>query len=360
MSQPALKIELIKFQIEVTSGSSKGQRFDFQADTIKVGRGPENDIVLIDPKVSRHHFDIQQINGNLFVTLQSPKNYLLIDGEKNPSGPVNNGSSITAGDSVLKISFTPPPSASIPAPQKKVTLEPLPSVADFPLEIKSHAPQSYQAATPQPVASTPPSNSYMQNAPLPPRRQKPAMNMNAPSLSPKALLYLVVGMVLVGGYFYMNEGPKNGKTPLEIRSTEQIQNDLLRSQQAVEAVKRQKSANNIESKQYENAQQYYVKGFRDYKQGQYARAIQSLQAALSFYPQHPLARKYLDLSRRKMDEFVQYNMLQGRRYKDRGNYRLCQSSFRNVLVSVMDPNNKTYIEAKQLYDECMALSGERY
>ncbi|MGE0633642.1 MAG: hypothetical protein AB7O96_14610, partial [Pseudobdellovibrionaceae bacterium] len=163
-----------------------------------------------------------------------------------------------------------------------------------------------------------------------------------------------------GVYFYIQETPKPPKTPVEIRTTEQIQNDLLRSQQAVETQKRMRSQNNQDSKQYENAQQYYVKGFRDYRQGQYSRAIQSLQAAISFYPAHHLARKYLDLSRRKLDEFVQYNMLQGRRYKERGNYRLCQASFRHVLVSIMDPNNKTYVEAKQLYDECSGLTGERY
>ncbi|MGE3756195.1 MAG: FHA domain-containing protein [Pseudobdellovibrionaceae bacterium] len=387
MSETARKIIPIKYKITITGGPAKGQNFEFDKNTMSAGRGPENDIVLAnDPKVSRKHLEIRQTDAGLFVELLATSNYLLINGTKAFSGILRPGTVLSIGDTDLQINFENPASALPPpvasAPAQKVFSEPLnaprfdlpPPKFDLPSPAAS-LPKAPSFSTPptlkerkdlrpegrssKPSLRSVPSSPAYNSAPY--SSPRPASVSRVPAaFSPKAQLYLVVGVMLIGVYFYIQETPKPPKTPVEIRTTEQIQNDLLRSQQAVETQKRMRSQNNQDSKQYENAQQYYVKGFRDYRQGQYSRAIQSLQAAISFYPAHHLARKYLDLSRRKLDEFVQYNMLQGRRYKERGNYRLCQASFRHVLVSIMDPNNKTYVEAKQLYDECSGLTGERY
>ena len=117
-------------------------------------------------------------------------------------------------------------------------------------------------------------------------------------------------------------------------------------------MKKQQLLSGQNSMQYKAAQENYVKGFRDYRQGQYARAIQSFQAALSFYPNHELARKYILLAQRKFDEMVNYNMSQGRKYYQKQNYKMCQSAFANVMVMLKDSTKPKYIEAKQLFDEC--------
>jgi len=112
--------------------------------------------------------------------------------------------------------------------------------------------------------------------------------------------------------------------------------------------------------QYQAAQEHYIKGFRDYRQKQYARAIQSFQAALSFYPQHELARKYYVQAQRKFDESIDQSMSLGRKYYKKQNFQMCQSSFAQVMIMLKDTSKPKYREAKQMYDECSLRLEGRY
>src|SRR5690606_5682094 len=104
----------------------------------------------------------------------------------------------------------------------------------------------------------------------------------------------------------------------------------------------------------------YVRCFRDYRQGQYTRAIQHCQAALSLYPKHELAERYLSLATRKRDEKIQYLLSQGRLYRQRGFYKICMSTLRTVMYDIRDPEIIMFMEARQLYAECRKLSDVRY
>jgi len=48
------------FELTIAEGKGRGQRFQFDASDITIGRGAENDVVLNDPGVSRNHARIQQ------------------------------------------------------------------------------------------------------------------------------------------------------------------------------------------------------------------------------------------------------------------------------------------------------------
>jgi hypothetical protein len=65
-----------------------------------------------------------------------------------------------------------------------------------------------------------------------------------------------------------------------------------------------------------------------------------------------LAKKYYFIAKRKFDEVVQVHMTQGKRYRGKGNYRLCKSSFENVMVMIKTDTDPIYKEAKQYRDEC--------
>src|SRR6476619_1366225 len=47
------------FRIEVTDGASKGQKAFSRDGELAVGAAPGNDLVLDDPRVSSHHFQIE-------------------------------------------------------------------------------------------------------------------------------------------------------------------------------------------------------------------------------------------------------------------------------------------------------------
>ena len=48
------------FELTIAEGKGRGQRFQFEAADVTIGRGSENDVVLNDPGVSRNHARIRQ------------------------------------------------------------------------------------------------------------------------------------------------------------------------------------------------------------------------------------------------------------------------------------------------------------
>ena len=48
----------MSFRLEITTGKSAGKSFYFKSRVIRVGRQPDNDLVLYDTGVSRHHCEI--------------------------------------------------------------------------------------------------------------------------------------------------------------------------------------------------------------------------------------------------------------------------------------------------------------
>ncbi len=100
------------------------------------------------------------------------------------------------------------------------------------------------------------------------------------------------------------------------------------------------------------AQAQYIKGFRDFKKGQYESGLLHFQQCLALQPQHELCQRYLRLSRKKIQELIQYHMVLGRKYKDQKQYQACSSTFRNVTFLVKDPSKKLFKEATQNYKYC--------
>jgi pSer/pThr/pTyr-binding forkhead associated (FHA) protein len=67
-------------QIFVMNGPDKGRSFEFQKDTILIGRAPESDMQLQDKSVSRNHLKIEQKGQKYFITDLRSKNGTFIDG----------------------------------------------------------------------------------------------------------------------------------------------------------------------------------------------------------------------------------------------------------------------------------------
>src|SRR5438128_2918892 len=64
----------MSFELTIAEGKGRGQRFEFTAPDVTIGRGAENDVVLYDPGVSRTHARIQ---------LQGIEYFLLDNGSAN-------------------------------------------------------------------------------------------------------------------------------------------------------------------------------------------------------------------------------------------------------------------------------------
>lgn len=305
-------------QVEVLSGPHKGAQLLLNKTVLGVGRGSENALVLMkDLKVSRFHIEFRFVENQWLVENISQKNFMEISGKVVRQSSLLGDVEIVIGDSLLRFSL----------PKKNIDAEDTRRLA-----IVNPSP---------PIGRT---------------RAGPAA-AGPSGAGPSALnagrvrFYggIAVAVVLVG-WLMSTDTPK--KEQERIRSSDEVMADLAQSESAIRDLQTQIEKKGTDTPQFQSAEQHYLKGFRDYQQGQYGRAMQSFQAALSFYPSHELARKYLVLARRKFDELARFHLTQGRRYRGKNNFRLCSASYAQVLIMVKDSSDPIYKEAKQYYDEC--------
>jgi len=88
--------------VEITSGEQRGKYFQLQRRPLGGGRDPAMEIQLIDPKVSRRHFQIRWENDAYVVRELRSKNGVFVNGERIASEQVlQDGDEIQVGDSTL-------------------------------------------------------------------------------------------------------------------------------------------------------------------------------------------------------------------------------------------------------------------
>lgn len=319
MSAALIIAKSLKYQLEV-----QGKSLSFDQAILRIGRDLDNDVVLDDSKVSRHHAEIRVEKGSLYIKNVSGKNFVSVDGQVVDERLLEKSHKIQLGDSELRVILDEPSAASSQASGPRAIAVP---------------------GAGKPVATGRPAPSQVSgNTRVP--------NFSVPQSGRRAQFYGAVGVVALLVIWLISNETATKNESIDLRSEAQVQRSIEESAAAVQQLQAQQEAKGKDTLQYRMAEQHYIKGFRDYRQGQYARAIQSFQSALSFYPQHDLARKYWTLSKRKFDELVQFNMNQGRRYLGKNNFRLCRNSFANVMIMLKDPSDAIYKEAKQFHDEC--------
>ncbi|UYL10161.1 FHA domain-containing protein [Bdellovibrio sp. SKB1291214] len=357
--------DALKFGIEVVKGPHTGLRLSFANGTATIGRGPENDIVLAnDPRISRQHAEIRQRGSEFLIVNLSQKNFVMLNGESVQSEILQKGSVIQIGDSEIR--FLPetvaaaepaipvmPSAGAVPAAPTLRPVSPsgmpnMPAagIPNMPAAKPSMPPGGVR---PQMPMGQPQGAGYQQQAPRPAPRSPAG---GGPLSNPRVRFYGIIAIVGIAGYFFFAGPNKAAKDPNAFRSSAISMKDVQ------EAEKRTQELMNIkkekyDSVQYKRAQENFIRGFRDFQQGQYARAREAFQVVLNLDPENELAKRYYHLSKIKFDELVKFNLIQGSRYREKKNWRMCQSNYSNVITMLQNRrDDPSYKEAKQFYEEC--------
>ncbi|MGE3680862.1 MAG: FHA domain-containing protein [Bdellovibrionales bacterium] len=312
----------------VISGSMSGSVRLLNVSEFTIGRSPECEFVIVqDPKCSRKHAIVRCSGQRCEIQGLTDKNPPLING-KEASRPqlLRDGDVITVGETQIQFNQT----SSGQTGENSLVLVQLGA---------NRPPADYQR-------------------PTPPGR-KPGRARQANPSSPgmrRVLLYLAVG-----GILYWLLSPSTQKKPtIDLRTEQQIQADIEAAQKLKEAAEAQAAKKVDRTLTARQAQENYIRGFRDYRKGQYERALISFQACLALNPEHVLCNRYMRLAQRKFDELIQYQVVLGRKYRDQNQYKACRSAFRNVMVMTKDASSPVYQEAKINYEACNSFLQERY
>ena len=93
-------------EIFIVSGPEKGRAIPFEADTVVLGRAPENDIQVEDKSISRFHLRIERRGGQYFIRDLGSKNGTFIEGariEPEREYAVTEGMPIAVGKTFMSI-----------------------------------------------------------------------------------------------------------------------------------------------------------------------------------------------------------------------------------------------------------------
>lgn len=369
--------DALSFEVEVTKGPHIGLRLNFSKGSATIGRGPENDIVLSsDPRVSRQHAEIKQRGSEFVVVNLSSKNFILVNGEAVQSEVLKKGTVIQIGETEMRFiceGAEEPQLAAVPSSVPAATPGLKPNSPFVPV-----TPAPNPAAAPRPQAGVPAFQQPGMAPSVPPMGMPPSMPSQgmgygggfqappsagpAPAMrggggsilqNPKARFYGIIAIVAVVGYFIFSPSKGNkAKDPNAIRTSSISLQDMAEADKRTQELASLKK-DKYDSVQYRRAQENFIRGFRDFQQGQYARSREAFQVVLNLDPDNELAKRYYHLAKIKFDELVKFNMIQGNRYREKKNWRMCQSNYSNVMTMLQNrKDDPTFKEAKQFYEEC--------
>ncbi|MBX3020836.1 MAG: FHA domain-containing protein [Bdellovibrionales bacterium] len=310
----------------VISGTMKGSVRLMNAPSFDVGRSPDCGFVIVnDPKCSRKHAQVESDGFSCEVISLNDKNLVQVNGKGVERAILQDGDVVTFGDTEVQFNQT--------------------AVSGSPLSVVH---QDYGGSPAMYGGASAPSRPRSSKSGRPKTSKKAGTN--------RLIIYGVLG--LLG--FWLFSGSPAKKKEQQIRSEKQIQADIETAnklREAAEAVSLKKMNNSVTARQ---AQENYVRGFRDFKKGQFERSLTSFQACLALNPEHVLCNRYQRLSQRKFDELIQYQVVLGRKYREQNQYKACRAAFRNVIVMVKDASSPIYQEAKANYEACDRLTEGRF
>jgi len=92
-------------ELMIETGPDTGQGFKMASSTARVGRSPDNDLILRDPATSGHHARLERRGSQYFVVDLGSTNGTLVNGEPVQEKELKHGDKVTIGQNTVKFSI---------------------------------------------------------------------------------------------------------------------------------------------------------------------------------------------------------------------------------------------------------------
>lgn len=356
-----------KLKVKVVAGPHLNEIYTLEKNTTKIGRGEDNDIKLVnDGRISRNHVEIYLVGGQYKFKNISQKNFVMIDGRVVEDGVLQIGQQLQVGETVFEVYNDNPGLVSNEVPKGEMTVKVSVQPAPMPVAIKQALLQKNPTSQSAPVSTGKPPTlkplgptggaPQLRTMPQPGVSSRPQKARRPAADGNRSQFYGIL-LVVAGIFLFILMQPSKEKDIKTFRTSQQVEYDLLQSSD--EKKRLQERLETMQTTTAKRSQENLIKGFRDFQQGNYARARDNFQVVLNLDPENAIAKRYYHLSKIKFDELLQFHMLQGLRYRDKKNFRLCRSSFQSALVMIQNSQqHPKYREIKNFFDECdLALEG---
>lgn len=307
------------FILKVTQGPNKGDTFRILPPGVVIGRDPTScQIALNDLRISRQHCRIDFTPEGVTIQDLAGKNTTLVNQQPVTHHALQHGDVIALGDTYILFH-----SGTVPA---------------------------VRPATP-PAFSKPAGADFFKKDPS---------GVAAPTQPPRNKTFYIVAAIVISALLYIVLSPEKAKgPPPKVVTPEAVDEAIVAVQKRQEEL--QKATSNMSEAELYNkrsAQKHYIRGFRDYQNQKYTRAIEAFQTTLATDPTHPQAKRYYRLAEKKRMDMIDQHMDLGLKYKEKLMYKMCIAEFEKVLQIINQPSNKKYQLAKEQIKECrLSLQG---
>ena len=383
MSQTALKnTSTVSVRCVVSKGPHTGQSFSFNKDKIVIGRGAENDVVLMnDPLVSRVHCQLIVVGHEIEIQNLSQKNIVIVEGESVQKWKLLDRSFFTIGDSeitleldlgerVIKqpakledsektniISLKPASKSS----SKPALRSALPNVKPTSSSLVANPGSQVPQKNPTSVAYNPSMQPKHQPAPFPMRDALKPTTKEQP-----IAFYLVLVIVIAAAFILFKEPQKTAhldkqKKQTTLKYEDEVAIRLNSKSEKERETELRKKWEQKNSPMALRAQENFIKGMREFQQGQFSRAQEFFQVTLNLHPGHEMAAKYLKLARIRFDEVLKAKLMLGESAYQKHNFGMCASQYQQVMNMLEGRNrDEIYQLAESMFKKCSyALQGIR-
>ncbi|MCC6276773.1 MAG: FHA domain-containing protein [Oligoflexia bacterium] len=300
--------------ITVLSGPESGVVYKLLNNQITLGRAQDNDIVLQDPKASRHHAKIENQGAKFVITDLGSQNGIMVNNQIVTHSDLKPGDLFMVGSTQMK--FGPPQSMALVNAAPPV----LQAKPGLPATPRPKSP----LASPQPWSS--PSSLSL------PKKI---------NLQDKTTRNFIVGGVIIAVLVVLSQVGPTRRQGISIKDDAALQEEIDQTIESNEKKQEEISKKGLDTQQYLEANAFYMRGFREYREGNFPRSIQNFEAALALYPSHPLAKRYLERSRLKLNELITAALERGERAFQLQQYNKAKSEYKMVLFLTGDQKSKS-------------------
>lgn len=259
------------------TGENKGKAYFLFGNRIVLGRSEEVDIKILDVKSSREHAEIILVGDNYVITDLGSQNGVIVNDLKITQHGLKSGDKVIIGKTVYKFS-----KIEVKGEVKKKTIDSVDDEEDI-AEVEDEEPKN------------------------------------------KKLIRILIAIIAGAGILMIlsDSDPEIKKI-----KTEQVNNnsrvDDVFAQQYKKKIKQDK-----ESQKKLSA--YLKKGLREFREGNYFRAITEFQGARQYSPNDPLTNFYLRRTKEALNEKIQSFLIKGKRDIKALNYNSAISSYCAVI-----------------------------
>ncbi len=96
---------LVEAELVVASGPDSGHTYRLTGPSLRIGRAPDNDLVLRDPATSGHHARVERRGNTFFVVDLGSTNGTLVNGDVVQERELTDGDSITIGQNAVNFAI---------------------------------------------------------------------------------------------------------------------------------------------------------------------------------------------------------------------------------------------------------------